>query len=88
MNDKFVQIKGPFKENEDIIKKIKKKYDVNFNYIRKIGIQAKRGDYCRINNRLFELGEDGRFEFCQVQVSSLSFLQYEPESTYIDCVLE
>lgn len=88
MNDKFIQIRGPFSAGQDLISYIKTEYKTNFNYIKKIGIQTKVKNEITINNEDFEIGKTGILEFDNVQITSLSFKQDELSSTLIDCVLE
>ena len=88
MNDKFIQIRGPFFAGQDLISYIKTEYKTNFNYIKKIGIQTKVKNEITINNEDFEIGKTGILEFDNVQITSLSFKQDELSSTLIDCVLE
>lgn len=88
MNDKFIQIRGPFSAGQDLISYIKTEYKTNFNYIKKIGIQTKVKNKITINNEDFEIGKTGILEFDNVQITSLSFKQDELSSTLIDCVLE
>ena len=88
MNDKFIQIRGPFSAGQDLISYIKTEYKTNFNYITRIGIQTKVKNEITINNEDFEIGKTGILEFDNVQITSLSFKQDELSSTLIDCVLE
>lgn len=88
MNDKFIQIRGPFTAGQDLISYIKTQYGSNFNYIKKIGIQTKVKNEVTINNVDFEIGKTGILEFENVQINSLSFKQDELSSTLIDCILE
>lgn len=88
MNDKFIQIRGPFSAGQDLISYIKTEYKTNFNYIKRIGIQTKVKNEITINNKDFEIGKTGILEFDNVQITSLSFKQDELSSTLIDCVLE
>ncbi len=88
MNDKFLQISGPFKQGEDIIAKIKEKYNSNFRYIKKLGIQSKITNICIINGVDFEIGKTEILEFNDAQIISLSFKQDEFDSTIIDCIVE
>lgn len=87
MNDKFIQVSGPFAANEDIIAKIKKD-SPNFKYIKKLGIQSKITHLCIIDGKEFEIGKTEILEFNNVEVTSLSFKQDEPSSTLIDCIIE
>lgn len=82
-NYKFVQIQGPFKANEDILKKI----NSNFSYITNVGIQAKENNLCKINDKTFEIGKRGVLVFNEVKIYSIAFLQDEPKSTLVDCIL-
>lgn len=86
INDKFVQVSGPFIENEDIVNKIKKNYP-DFNYIKRLGVQSKITHLCVIDGIEFEIGKTEILEFEDVQITSLFFKQSEPSSTIIDCVL-
>ncbi len=88
INDKFIQIQGPFKAKNDIIQYIRNNYNPNFWYIKRIGIQTEIGHICNIDGNLFEIGKTGILEFNNVRIYSLYFLQNEPESTLIDCIIE
>jgi hypothetical protein len=87
MNDKFIQIQGPFNARQDVISLIKQQSSNNFSFIKKIGIQSKVGHKCNINDCVFEIGSTEILEFDEVRISSLYFLQSEEESTIIDCII-
>lgn len=87
INDKFVQIQGPFLKGEELVDKILKNYP-NFRGIKKIGIQSKIKHVCCINNKEFIIGKTEILEFNNVKITSLYFNQYESKSTLIDCILE
>lgn len=87
INDRFVQVHGPFERLEEITNIIKEKYP-DFISIIKLGIQAPVAHICYINNNLVEIGKTGILELENVKVSSLYFNQDEAEDTLIDCVLE
>ena len=86
MNDKFFQLKGPFKANQDLVQLIETESAMS--YIKKLGIQSIPSHKCNINNKVFEIGKTDLLEFDDVMITSLFFLQEEPESTLVDCVLE
>lgn len=86
MNDKFIQIQGPFKKNIEVINLIKQT-SVNFLYINKLGIQSKVGNMLKINNKIFEIGKTGIIEFNDVEINSIIFLQDESALTIIDCIV-
>lgn len=86
-NQKFVQIKGPFAAGEELVDRIKDNAS-NFDYIKKIGIQTKVANRCKINNIIFEIGKTGILEFNNVEINSLLFMQNEPDTTLIDCIIE
>lgn len=86
INDKFVQLHGPFKQDEELVDKIKKDYP-NFFNIKKIGIQSVLAHICYINGQSFEIGKTEILEFNEVNVTSLYFKQNEPATTLVDCVL-
>ena len=86
-NQKFIQIKGPFTVDEEIIDRIKAE-TTGFDYIKKLGIQTKVANKCKINNQIFEIGKTGILEFNDVEITSLSFMQDEPDATLIDCIIE
>jgi hypothetical protein len=87
MNDKFVQIQGPFNAKQDVTSLIKQQSSNNFSSIKKIGIQSKIKHQCSINDCVFEIGSTGILEFDEVKVVSLYFLQSEDEDTIIDCII-
>ena len=89
MNDKFVQITGPFTLNEEIVDKIKAETGFNFLYIKKIGIQTEPASAHKvsINGQIFEIGKTGILEFNEVQITSLNFLQDETSFTIIDLIV-
>lgn len=88
MNDKFVQITGPFTAFDDIVNYIKKNDDSEILYIKKCGIQSQVSNRIKINDCTFEIGKTGILEFSDVEIKTMYFLQDELKSTKIDCVLE
>lgn len=86
INDKFVQLHGPFEKNEELIDRIKENYP-GFQYIKKIGIQSKMNNVCSLNGQDFEIGKTEILEFNEVNITSIYFKQDEPETTLIDCIL-
>lgn len=86
INDKFVQLHGPFKKDEELVDIIKKDYP-NFLNIKKLGIQSVSTHFCSINGQNFEIGKTEILEFNNVGITSLYFNQDEPATTLIDCVL-
>lgn len=87
INDKFVQIHGPFESREELTDRIKENYP-DFQGIRKIGIQSIKTHICTINGQDFEIGKTEILEFNEVKITSIYFKQYEPASTIVDCLLE
>ena len=87
-NYKFVQVKGPFKANQDIIQYIREHINSDFIYITDLGIQADMGHVCKINGQTFEIGQREILILNSVKVESLSFMQDETELTLIDCILD
>ncbi len=85
-NDKFVQIHGPFKRNEELVDIIKRNFS-NFLNIKKLGIQSISTHICCINGQNFEIGKTEILEFNEVNITSIYFKQDEPVTTLIDCVL-
>lgn len=88
ITDKFLQITGEFKQNQDVISIIRKKYNQDFLFVKRLGIQAQTGHLCQINNEVVEIGKTGMIEYNNVQVKNLLFFQDEPEQTIIDFILE
>lgn len=86
INDKFVQIHGPFSKNEELINIIKKDYP-DFKFIQKIGIQSISTNICCINGQNFEIGKTGILELNEVSITSLYFKQDELATTLVDCLL-
>lgn len=86
MNNRFFQLQGPFKRNEELMDKIRL-VNSNFRYIKRIGIQTKEGNKCKINGISFEIGRNKVLEFDDVEVQSIMFSQDETEDTLIDCIL-
>ena len=86
-NRKFVQVKGPFAAGEEITDRIKA-VTSEFRYIKKLGIQTKVANKCRINNEVFEIGKTGMLDFSDVEVTSVVFEQDEPDATLVDCIIE
>jgi hypothetical protein len=86
INDKFVQLHGPFNKNTELINIIKNNY-VDFQGISRLGIQSTPTNICYINNMPFEIGKTGILECNGVNIVSLYFKQAEPATTIIDCLL-
>lgn len=86
INDKFVQLHGPFEKDEELVDIIKKNYP-NFIGIKKLGIQSQPENICSINRKSFEIGNIGILEFNDVNINSLCFEQDELETTLVDCIL-
>lgn len=85
MNEKMIQIKGPFTAREEIVNRIDSS---NFQYIKEIGISTKTRHYVLLNNEIFEIGKTGMLQFQDTHITSIQFLQDEDEKTLIDCILE
>lgn len=79
MNNKFVQICGPFQANKEI--------DLG-GTVEHIGIYSIPSHICYINGQIFEIGKTQFLELNDVEINSIYFQQYESESTIIDCILE
>lgn len=86
INDKFVQLHGPFKANEELVDIIKKNYP-NFFSIKKLGIQSILDHGCHVNGQDFKIGKTEILEFNEVNITSLYFKQDEPKTTLVDCIL-
>ena len=87
MSQCFVQVTGPFTTSDDIVATLKSKY--SFMKVLKVGIQARTGHKCKINNQeIVEIGKTGIYEINNVNVNSIIFLQEENDSTIIDFVVE
>ncbi len=86
INDKFVQIHGPFEKNEELVDIIKKNFP-SFLNIKKLGIQSISAHICCINGRNFEIGKTEILEFDGINVTSIFFRQDEPANTIVDCIL-
>ena len=86
INDKFIQLSGPFKRSEDVIYKIKKLYP-DFRYIKKLGIQTLPSHGCNLNGIVFEIGRTGILEFDNVRITQFHFIQDESAMTLIDCIM-
>ena len=86
INDKFVQIHGPFQQNEELVDIIKKDFP-SFLNIKKLGIQSISTHICCINGQNFEIGKTEILEFNEVSITSIYFKQDEPATTLIDCIL-
>lgn len=87
MSGNYIQIQGPFSKNDDLISVIKTKFKNSFEYIERIGIQTNPTNKININGQIFEIGKTGILEFSEVKIISLYFIQDEPESTLIDCII-
>ena len=74
INDKFIQLHGPFTWGEEIINQIKENYP-GFQYIKNIGIQAPVAHRCNINVQMFEIGKTQILELSEVKITSLVFIQ-------------
>ena len=86
INDKFVQLSGPFVKDIDVLEIIRENYP-DFHYIKKIGIQCKSTHLCKINGQTFEIGKTEILEISDVRITSVSFFQDEPQDTLIDCII-
>ena len=87
MNNKNVQLRGPFNQDEELVDKIKAEAS-DFRSIERIGICARVRDSVKLNNETFEIGKTGILQFDNVRITSIKFMQDENESTFVDCVLE
>lgn len=86
INDKFIQVHGPFKKNKELVDIIKKNYP-SFLNIKKLGIQSISTHICCINGQNFEIGKTEILEFNEVSITSIYFKQDEPATTLVDCIL-
>ena len=86
INDKFIQIHGPFQQNEELVDIIKKDFP-SFLNIKKLGIQSISNHICCINGQNFEIGKTEILEFSEVNITSIYFKQDEPATTLVDCIL-
>lgn len=86
VNDKFVQLHGPFKKYEELVTRIKADCP-GFHGIKKIGIQSSMYHICCLNGRDFEIGKTNILEFDEVDITSVYFKQDEPATSLIDCIL-
>lgn len=84
-NEKFKQIRGPFKANVDIIPVLLE--GTQSRYIQHLGIQARCETQCYINHKLIEIGKTDMLEYNNVQISSFYFTKDQPETTIVDVVL-
>ena len=87
INEKFVQLHGPFVAGEELVDIIKRNCS-NFLGIVQLGIQSIHNHVCCINGQDFLIGKTEILEFSEVSINSLYFKQNEPATTLIDCVLE
>lgn len=87
-NYKFVQVKGPFKAYQNIIKYIKENINSDFVYITSLGIQSQVGHMCNINGQIFEIGKTEILILNDIKVDILFFMQDESKLTLIDCTLD
>ncbi len=87
MNNKNVQLRGPFSAGEELVDRIKVE-SPDFRSIVRIGICSKVRNYVKLNGISFELGKSGILQFKNVNITSVQFEQDESESTIVDCVLE
>jgi hypothetical protein len=88
MNNKFAQVQGPFSAGQEIVSLIMKDVSDDFTSIVKIGVQSKVGHQFKMNDCTFEIGKTGILEFNDVDITSLSFLQDEDDSTIVDCIID
>lgn len=84
MNDRFVQIRGPFTVDENVVP--------SDNIVTKIGVQTKPTHKFEVTEssglkNTFEMGKTEILELSNVQVTELSFLQDEPKSTIVDLIV-
>jgi hypothetical protein len=87
VNDKFVQLHGPFGKDEELVDKIKENFS-DFQSIKKIGIQSEPTNICYLNGQIFEIGKTGILEIDEANITSVYFKQNELEATLVDCVLK
>lgn len=87
INDKFVQLQGPFTHNQELVDLIKAQFP-NFQFIKRIGIQSTYSSGCFLNGQKFEIGKTEILELNEVHITSIYFETDEPASTIVDCVLE
>lgn len=88
INDSFVQVSGPFNQNEDIIAIIRRNHNPNFLFVKQIGIQAEPGHKVSIDGKVVEIGKTKVIQYNNVQIRTLLFLQREGEQVFVDCILE
>jgi hypothetical protein len=86
VNNKFVQLHGPFAKDEDLVLLLKSNCP-EFQYIESIGIQSTPTHILTIGEYDFEIGKTKILEFDDVQITSIYFKQNEPKSTLVDCIL-
>lgn len=99
INDKFIQLHGPFIWGEELVNQIKESYP-GFQYIKKVGIQAPTAHCCQVNGQMFEIGKTEILELSEVKITSLIFIknpdltiedygniENEPEDALVDCLL-
>lgn len=87
-NDKYVQLQGPFKKNEELISIIKEKFKGNVGYISRIGIQSRYQTKVMINGEEFIIGLSGMLDIRNVKITSCYFLHDVSDLTIIDCIIE
>lgn len=87
-NDKYVQLQGPFKKNEELTFIIKEKFKGNFGYISRIGIQSRYQTKIAINGEEFIIGLSGMLDIRNVQITSCYFLNDVSDLTIVDCIIE
>ncbi len=85
MNEKMIQIKGPFAANEEIVNRISSS---DFLYIKEIGISTKTRHYVSLDGENFEIGKTGMLQFQDTHITSIKFSQNEDEKTLVECILE
>lgn len=85
MNNRFVQICGPFSANVEVMDSVEKSVGST---IQHLGIQSQIKNFVKINGQLFEIGSTCFLEFSEVNITSIIFLQNEPASTIIDMLIK
>lgn len=87
-NYKFVQVRGPFRANQDIVEYIKNNINSDFLYVTFLGIQTSPGHFVKIDGQVFEIGSAGILLLNEIKINSIYFSQDEPETTLVDCILD
>lgn len=80
------QLQGSFEANEDLLVKIKSQCKEPFKGILKLGITSQEGHFININGEKFRIGKTGKFEFRNVDINELKFLQEEDSHSFIDYI--